>query len=315
MLIRPETRKSSTVAGGRREVIETSTRKASSPTASATTRSSTSGPTSPTDDRRMMKGHLRRERSPTRTGRDHRQRSARSSSWRTPGPRSNQQIRQLPHARPDGEAVRRNHRDAHHPANFREGLTVLQYFISTHGARKGLADTALKTANSGYLTRRLVDVAQDAVITESTAARSTVSGSDRRSSKGRRGHQSPSATHPRSRRARRHPIRDRRQGPRRGAGEEIDEARVQIIKAGASRRSRSARCSPARPPRHLRAATAATSRAATRSTSAKRSASSPTQSIGEPGTQLTMRTFSTSVARPRAADRAVGDRRTASKVA
>jgi len=52
------------------------------------------------------------------------------------------------------------------PANFREGLTVLQYFISTHGARKGLADTALKTANSGYLTRRLVDVAQDCIITE-----------------------------------------------------------------------------------------------------------------------------------------------------
>ncbi|MDY6844142.1 MAG: DNA-directed RNA polymerase subunit beta', partial [Thermodesulfobacteriota bacterium] len=51
-------------------------------------------------------------------------------------------------------------------ANFREGLTVLQYFISTHGARKGLADTALKTANSGYLTRKLVDVAQDAVIIE-----------------------------------------------------------------------------------------------------------------------------------------------------
>ena len=50
--------------------------------------------------------------------------------------------------------------------NFREGLTVLQYFISTHGARKGLADTALKTANSGYLTRKLVDVAQDLVITE-----------------------------------------------------------------------------------------------------------------------------------------------------
>ncbi|MFO5730188.1 hypothetical protein ACLBSV_30380, partial [Klebsiella pneumoniae] len=51
-------------------------------------------------------------------------------------------------------------------ANFREGLSVLQYFISTHGARKGLADTALKTANSGYLTRRLVDVAQDLVVTE-----------------------------------------------------------------------------------------------------------------------------------------------------
>merc|ERR1719284_747041 len=51
-------------------------------------------------------------------------------------------------------------------SNFKEGLNVLEYFNSTHGARKGLADTALKTANSGYLTRRLVDVAQDLVVTE-----------------------------------------------------------------------------------------------------------------------------------------------------
>src|SRR5574338_43177 len=51
-------------------------------------------------------------------------------------------------------------------SNFKEGLSVLEYFNSTHGARKGLADTALKTANSGYLTRRLVDVAQDSIITE-----------------------------------------------------------------------------------------------------------------------------------------------------
>ena len=50
--------------------------------------------------------------------------------------------------------------------NFREGLSILEYFISTHGARKGLADTALKTADAGYLTRRLVDVAQDVIITE-----------------------------------------------------------------------------------------------------------------------------------------------------
>src|SRR5690606_13568922 len=50
-------------------------------------------------------------------------------------------------------------------ANFKEGLSVLEYFISTHGARKGLADTALKTADAGYLTRRLVDVSQDVVIT------------------------------------------------------------------------------------------------------------------------------------------------------
>jgi DNA-directed RNA polymerase subunit beta' len=64
-------------------------------------------------------------------------------------------------ARPDGSII-----ETPITANFREGLNVLQYFISTHGARKGLADTALKTANSGYLTRRLVDVAQDLVINE-----------------------------------------------------------------------------------------------------------------------------------------------------
>ncbi|PRB79453.1 DNA-directed RNA polymerase subunit beta' [Pseudomonas sp. MYb185] len=76
------------------------------------------------------------------------------------------QIRQLAGmrglmAKPDGSII-----ETPIIANFREGLNVLQYFISTHGARKGLADTALKTANSGYLTRRLVDVAQDLVITE-----------------------------------------------------------------------------------------------------------------------------------------------------
>jgi DNA-directed RNA polymerase subunit beta' len=79
---------------------------------------------------------------------------------------SAQQIRQLAGmrglmAKPSGEII-----ETPITANFREGLTVLQYFISTHGARKGLADTALKTANSGYLTRRLVDVAQDCIITE-----------------------------------------------------------------------------------------------------------------------------------------------------
>ncbi|MHC1744647.1 MAG: DNA-directed RNA polymerase subunit beta' [Syntrophobacteraceae bacterium] len=64
-------------------------------------------------------------------------------------------------AKPSGEII-----ETPITANFREGLTVLQYFISTHGARKGLADTALKTANSGYLTRRLVDVSQDVIISE-----------------------------------------------------------------------------------------------------------------------------------------------------
>ena len=76
------------------------------------------------------------------------------------------QIRQLAGmrglmAKPDGSII-----ETPITANFREGLNIIQYFISTHGARKGLADTALKTANSGYLTRRLVDVAQDLVVTE-----------------------------------------------------------------------------------------------------------------------------------------------------
>ena len=79
---------------------------------------------------------------------------------------SKDQIRQLAGmrglmAKPSGEII-----ETPIKANFREGLNVLEYFISTHGARKGLADTALKTANSGYLTRRLVDVAQDSTIVE-----------------------------------------------------------------------------------------------------------------------------------------------------
>jgi DNA-directed RNA polymerase subunit beta' len=79
---------------------------------------------------------------------------------------SKQQIRQLSGmrglmAKPSGEII-----ESPIISNFKEGLSVLEYFISTHGARKGLADTALKTADSGYLTRRLVDVAQDVIITE-----------------------------------------------------------------------------------------------------------------------------------------------------
>src|SRR6202044_300125 len=83
------------------------------------------------------------------------------------GARGNrQQVKQLAGmrglmARPSGEII-----EQPITSNFREGLNVLQYFISTHGARKGLADTALKTADSGYLTRRLVDVAQDVIISE-----------------------------------------------------------------------------------------------------------------------------------------------------
>ena len=79
---------------------------------------------------------------------------------------NNQQIRQLAGMRglmadPSGKTI-----EMPIKANFREGLTVLEYFISSHGARKGLADTALRTADSGYLTRRLVDVAQDVIVRE-----------------------------------------------------------------------------------------------------------------------------------------------------
>src|SRR5437879_7575645 len=83
------------------------------------------------------------------------------------GARGNiQQVRQLAGMRglmadPTGRII-----DLPIKANFTEGLTVLEYFISTHGARKGLADTALRTADSGYLTRRLVDVAQDVIVRE-----------------------------------------------------------------------------------------------------------------------------------------------------
>jgi DNA-directed RNA polymerase subunit beta' len=86
---------------------------------------------------------------------------------------SAQQMRQLAGmrglmAKPSGEII-----ETPITSNFREGLSVLQYFISTHGARKGLADTALKTANSGYLTRRLVDVSQDMIVRAVRAARSS----------------------------------------------------------------------------------------------------------------------------------------------
>ena len=112
------------------------------------------------------------------------------------------QIRQLAGmrglmAKPDGSII-----ETPITANFREGLNVLQYFISTHGARKGLADTALKTANSGYLTRRLVDVTQDLVVTEDdcgTTQRRGDEGAGRR----RRSHRAAARAHPRPRRGRR----------------------------------------------------------------------------------------------------------------
>ena len=117
---------------------------------------------------------------------------------------SAQQIRQLAGmrglmAKPSGEII-----ETPITANFREGLSVLQYFISTHGARKGLADTALKTANSGYLTRRLVDVAQDAIITEYDCG--TMDGLvHRRPGRRRRDHRAAGRAHPGPRGPGRHP--------------------------------------------------------------------------------------------------------------
>ena len=137
-----------------------SIRTARSPTASATTRSSRSGRKSP---RRSPTRCSARWKASIESGRNFNPVYIMADS----GARgSKQQIRQLAGmrglmAKPSGEII-----ETPITSNFREGLTVLQYFISTHGARKGLADTALKTADSGYLTRRLVDVAQDVIISE-----------------------------------------------------------------------------------------------------------------------------------------------------
>ena len=99
-------------------------------------------------------------------------------------------------------------------SNFREGLSVLEYFISTHGARKGLADTALKTADAGYLTRRLVDVAQDVTISEEDCG--TIQGLEVGRAEGRRGHHRAALRahrRQRRRRGRRGSARARRVGP------------------------------------------------------------------------------------------------------
>jgi DNA-directed RNA polymerase subunit beta' len=117
---------------------------------------------------KVMMDHLKKEKTIDRSGKEVDQESFNSIYMMADsGARgSAAQIRQLAGmrglmAKPDGSII-----ETPITANFREGLNVLQYFISTHGARKGLADTALKTANSGYLTRRLVDVTQDLVVTE-----------------------------------------------------------------------------------------------------------------------------------------------------
>ena len=145
-----------------------STRTASSPTARSTTKPWTSGPRPP----RTWPGEMMEEISTDVVSSPEGQEVTTDSfnpiyMMADSGARgSKDQMKQLAGmrglmAKPSGEII-----ETPITANFREGLTVLQYFSSTHGARKGLADTALKTANSGYLTRRLVDVSQDAIVTE-----------------------------------------------------------------------------------------------------------------------------------------------------
>ena len=164
--------------------------------------------------------------------------------------------------------------------NFREGMSVLEYFISTHGARKGLADTALRTADSGYLTRRLVDVAQDVITRATTAAPRKAPGSRaprRRSSRRRRTPSSAgsSVATPRA--------GHRSQAPKKGA-EPIVERNQEITEEIADAHRRGGRRGGAGPlaadlpvtPRRLpRCATAATWRPARWSASARRWASSP----------------------------------------
>ena len=210
------------------------------------------------------------------------------------------QIRQLAGmrglmAKPDGSII-----ETPITANFREGLNVLQYFISTHGARKGLADTALKTANSGYLTRRLVDVAQDLVVTEPDCGTENglVDDADRR---GRRRGRRP-------RRARARP-RDGRDGlppgHRRGAGRGrrcstrswcgvLEQAGVDqiMVRSPITCETRYGVCAQCYG-RDLARGHRVNIGEAVGVIAA--------QSIGEPGTQLTMRTFHIGGAASRAA--------------
>ena len=218
--------------------------------------------------------------------------STRSTSWPTRAPAARkQQIRQLAGmrglmAKPSGEII-----ETPITSNFREGLTVLQYFISTHGARKGLADTALKTADSGYLTRRLVDVAQDVIISEDDCgtldgieAQAIVEGGEiieplRDRILGRVALEND--RRPVHRRGHRRRQRGDHRGPRRRRSQDagIEKVKIRSVLTCA----RAAACAPG--------ATAATSPPASWSSIGEAVGVIAAQSIGEPGTQLTMRTF------------------------
>ena len=270
-----------------------STTKVSSPTASATTRSSTSGPGRRGDRQGDDEGD--RHETSHRDRQDDRRRPPSFNPiyiMADSGARgSTQQMRQLAGmrglmAKPSGEII-----ETPITANFREGLSVLQYFISTHGARKGLADTALKTANSGYLTRRLVDVAQDADH-QRVRLRHARRHRDEAARRGRRDHRAPRRPHPRPRRARgrRRPVHRRgarrRRTPRspRTTSRSIEERGIEEVKIRSvltceTRRGICALCYG----RDLARGYLVNIGEAVGIIAA--------QSIGEPGTQLTMRTF------------------------
>jgi DNA-directed RNA polymerase subunit beta' len=203
---------------------------------------------------------------------------------------SAQQIRQLAGmrglmAKPSGEII-----ENPITSNFREGLSVLQYFISTHGARKGLADTALKTANSGYLTRRLVDVAQDVIVraedcgTESgSEIESLVEGGEIIESLGERvlGRVTLLPVHD--------PVTDEVLIP---AGAEIDEDRVKMIEDAGIERVMIRSVLTCAVPRGVCILCYGRDLARGEMVNMGEAVGViAAQSIGEPGTQLTMRTF------------------------
>ena len=207
------------------------------------------------------------------------------------------QIRQLAGMRglmanPKGEIIERPIK-----ANFMEGLSVLEYFISTHGARKGLADTALRTADSGYLTRRLVDVAQDVIIREEDCStkdhisRAAVPPEGVNPLGGRPGARRGRVQAAQGRQARQDEARAEGRGAHAARLRELVE---ELGEFGQRATLRSARCSSAR-------ATSACAGPATGRSSPPASMAEigdavgivAAQSIGEPGTQLTMRTFHT----------------------
>ncbi len=200
------------------------------------------------------------------------------------------QIRQLAGmrglmAKPSGEII-----EAAITANFREGLTVLQYFISTHGARKGLADTALKTANSGYLTRRLVDVAQDIIVTQTDCG--TTDGMEVRSVFEGGEVIQPLTDRILGRTALEDIVNLDTQAVLVQANEEVDEDDIEAIKEAGVEvvKIRSALTCKARRGVCIKCYGRDLSRGATVNLG-EAVGIIAAQSIGEPGTQLTMRTF------------------------